>query len=103
MLQCNKGTPNARSTRGSCPSSGVSKQIRGSSCIGPKEGDSHWRGARPAPHTAARTDRVWCKSRQPSYVRYTPEHLPCEAPLVIALHGCTQTEDEYDHGTGWSS
>jgi poly(hydroxyalkanoate) depolymerase family esterase len=23
--------------------------------------------------------------------------------LVIALHGCTQTEDEYDHGTGWSS
>jgi len=34
---------------------------------------------------------------------YAPEHLRPEAPLVIALHGCTQTADEYDHGTGWSS
>jgi poly(hydroxyalkanoate) depolymerase family esterase len=34
---------------------------------------------------------------------YAPEHLPPKAPLVIALHGCTQTIDEYDHGTGWSS
>ena len=34
---------------------------------------------------------------------YAPEHMPPEAPLVIALHGCTQTSDEYDHGTGWSS
>jgi poly(hydroxyalkanoate) depolymerase family esterase len=34
---------------------------------------------------------------------YAPAHLPPNAPLVIALHGCTQTADEYDHGTGWSS
>jgi poly(hydroxyalkanoate) depolymerase family esterase len=34
---------------------------------------------------------------------YAPRHLPPKAPLVIALHGCTQTADEYDHGTGWSS
>ena len=34
---------------------------------------------------------------------YAPEHLPSKAPIVIALHGCTQTADEYDHGTGWSS
>src|SRR5947207_12891158 len=34
---------------------------------------------------------------------YAPEHMPPKAPLVIALHGCTQTSDEYDHGTGWSS
>jgi feruloyl esterase len=34
---------------------------------------------------------------------YVPEHLPPKAPLVIALHGCTQTADEYDCGTGWSS
>jgi hypothetical protein len=33
---------------------------------------------------------------------YTPERLPHKAPLVIALHGCTQTAGEYDHGTGWS-
>jgi poly(hydroxyalkanoate) depolymerase family esterase len=34
---------------------------------------------------------------------YAPECLPPNAPLVIALHGCTQTAEEYDHGTGWSS
>jgi poly(hydroxyalkanoate) depolymerase family esterase len=34
---------------------------------------------------------------------YAPKHLPPKAPLVIALHGCTQSADEYDHGTGWSS
>src|SRR5882724_89231 len=34
---------------------------------------------------------------------YAPEDMPPKAPLVIALHGCTQTSDEYDHGTGWSS
>ena len=28
---------------------------------------------------------------------YAPEHLPSNAPLVIALHGCTQTADEYLH------
>jgi poly(hydroxyalkanoate) depolymerase family esterase len=34
---------------------------------------------------------------------YAPEHMPAKAPLVIALHGCTQTPDEYDHGSGWSA
>jgi poly(hydroxyalkanoate) depolymerase family esterase len=34
---------------------------------------------------------------------YVPKEMPRNAPLVIALHGCTQTADEYDHGTGWSS
>jgi feruloyl esterase len=34
---------------------------------------------------------------------YAPAHMPPKPPLVIALHGCTQTSDEYDHGTGWSS
>jgi poly(hydroxyalkanoate) depolymerase family esterase len=34
---------------------------------------------------------------------YAPERLRSNAPLVIALHGCTQTADEYDRGTGWSS
>jgi poly(3-hydroxybutyrate) depolymerase len=31
---------------------------------------------------------------------HTPERLPPKAPLVVALHGCTQTAEEYDHGTG---
>jgi poly(hydroxyalkanoate) depolymerase family esterase len=34
---------------------------------------------------------------------YAPEHMLSKPPLVIALHGCTQTADDYDHGTGWSS
>jgi poly(hydroxyalkanoate) depolymerase family esterase len=34
---------------------------------------------------------------------YTPERLQPRGPLVIAIHGCTQTADEYDHGTSWSS
>ncbi|MBR0695864.1 PHB depolymerase family esterase [Bradyrhizobium lablabi] len=34
---------------------------------------------------------------------YAPKHLARGAPLVIALHGCTQTAAEYDRGTGWSS
>src|SRR5262249_25933318 len=33
---------------------------------------------------------------------HAPEHLPPKAPLVVALHGCTQTVDEYDHGSGGS-
>jgi poly(hydroxyalkanoate) depolymerase family esterase len=33
---------------------------------------------------------------------YAPKDLPPKAPLVIALHGCTQTSAEYDQGTGWS-
>jgi poly(hydroxyalkanoate) depolymerase family esterase len=34
---------------------------------------------------------------------YAPENLPPNAPLVIALHGCTQSAADYDDGTGWSS
>jgi poly(hydroxyalkanoate) depolymerase family esterase len=34
---------------------------------------------------------------------YAPQNLPPVAPLVVVLHGCTQTADEYDYGTGWSS
>jgi len=51
------------------------------------------------PTTATRTDRVWCKSGNLRMFSYAPEDMPPNAPLVIALHGCTQTSDEYDHGT----
>nr|VFJ91204.1 MAG: esterase, PHB depolymerase family [Candidatus Kentron sp. H]VFJ92238.1 MAG: esterase, PHB depolymerase family [Candidatus Kentron sp. H]VFJ98912.1 MAG: esterase, PHB depolymerase family [Candidatus Kentron sp. H] len=33
---------------------------------------------------------------------YVPGHLLPAAPLVVALHGCTQTAAAYDLGTGWS-
>jgi feruloyl esterase len=33
---------------------------------------------------------------------YVPPRLPLGAPLVVVLHGCTQTAAGYDAGTGWS-
>ncbi|WUS96788.1 PHB depolymerase family esterase [Streptomyces sp. NBC_00708] len=32
---------------------------------------------------------------------YTPAGLPANAPLVVALHGCTQTADAYYTNSGW--
>ena len=34
---------------------------------------------------------------------YIPDELPANAPLVVVLHGCTQTATAYDTGTGWST
>lgn len=33
---------------------------------------------------------------------YVPDGLPAGSPLVVVLHGCTQTADAYDSSTGWS-
>ncbi len=33
---------------------------------------------------------------------YTPANLPAGAPLVVALHGCTQTATDYHNDSGWS-
>jgi poly(hydroxyalkanoate) depolymerase family esterase len=33
---------------------------------------------------------------------YVPADLPKRAPLVVVLHGCTQTAAAYDQGSGWS-
>jgi poly(hydroxyalkanoate) depolymerase family esterase len=34
---------------------------------------------------------------------YVPRQLREGAPLVVVLHGCTQTAGGYDFGTGWST
>lgn len=34
---------------------------------------------------------------------YVPHGLPKGRPLVVALHGCTQTAAVYDYGSGWSN
>ena len=34
---------------------------------------------------------------------YVPPGLPPGAPLVVVLHGCTQTAAAYDLGAGWST
>ena len=41
--------------------------------------------------------RERCESRY-----YLPENLPEGAPLVVVLHGCTQSAAGYDRGSGWS-
>jgi poly(hydroxyalkanoate) depolymerase family esterase len=33
---------------------------------------------------------------------YTPAGLPASAPLVVALHGCTQTANDYFTHSGWA-
>src|ERR1700677_3699822 len=33
---------------------------------------------------------------------FVPSSLTKDAPLVVVLHGCTQTAAAYDHGSGWS-
>ncbi|TXR49635.1 extracellular catalytic domain type 1 short-chain-length polyhydroxyalkanoate depolymerase [Phyllobacterium endophyticum] len=35
--------------------------------------------------------------------KYIPAALPANSPLVVILHGCTQTAAEYDLGSGWSA
>ena len=35
--------------------------------------------------------------------RFAPPGLPPGAPLVVVLHGCTQTAAGYDKGAGWST
>lgn len=34
---------------------------------------------------------------------FVPAGLPEGAPLVVVLHGCTQTAADYDAGSGWSA
>jgi poly(hydroxyalkanoate) depolymerase family esterase len=34
---------------------------------------------------------------------YIPDGLPEGGPLVVVLHGCTQSARGYDHGAGWSA
>ncbi|WP_426169986.1 extracellular catalytic domain type 1 short-chain-length polyhydroxyalkanoate depolymerase [Sandarakinorhabdus sp. DWP1-3-1] len=35
--------------------------------------------------------------------QFVPADLPPGAPLVVVLHGCTQTAADYDRGAGWST
>ncbi len=34
---------------------------------------------------------------------HVPADLPTGAPLVVVLHGCTQSASAYDRGSGWST
>jgi poly(hydroxyalkanoate) depolymerase family esterase len=63
------------------------------------------RGGAGAPVPAGRLRDVADFGSNPGDLRmlmYIPRNLPKAAPLVVALHGCTQTAALYDHGSGWS-
>ncbi len=34
---------------------------------------------------------------------YVPKNFPKNGPLVVVLHGCTQSAENYDAGSGWST
>ncbi len=66
---------------------------------------SHADGKEPTP-AAERLQELTAFGANPGNLRmlvYRPKQLLSSSPLVVALHGCSQTADEYDRGTGWSS
>ena len=60
----------------------------------------------PAASPGTRLEEVAGVSPNPGalrMLRFVPPGLPAGAPLVVVLHGCTQTAAGYDQGTGWSA
>lgn len=54
--------------------------------------------------SAATLDRVDNFGSNPGNLQmftYIPEDLPASAPVVVAMHGCTQTAQAYADGAGW--
>ena len=65
-------------------------------------------GKRPiaAPGEAGRLDELHDFGSNPGALRalrHVPVTLGDGAPLVVVLHGCTQTAAGYDRGSGWSA
>ncbi len=61
--------------------------------------------ARPAAPGSTRLGELKGFGSNPGALKawtYLPEGLADSAPLVVVLHGCTQTAAGYDHGSGWS-
>ncbi|WP_328767465.1 extracellular catalytic domain type 1 short-chain-length polyhydroxyalkanoate depolymerase [Streptomyces sp. NBC_00286] len=62
-------------------------------------------GLAPAPAHAASLEEVTGFGSNPGNLqmfRYVPDGLPAGRPLVVALHGCTQSAAGYDDETGWT-
>ena len=63
--------------------------------------------AKPAAaHVTTRLRQLPAFGSNPGNLRmfiYAPDPLPSMPPLVVALHGCSQSAAAYDHGTGWST
>ncbi|WP_275789332.1 extracellular catalytic domain type 1 short-chain-length polyhydroxyalkanoate depolymerase [Pararhizobium gei] len=58
------------------------------------------------PVSSARLEEVTSFGSNPGrlrMLRYVPPKLPRKSPLVVVLHGCQQTAEAYDRGSGWST
>ncbi|MGW5328001.1 extracellular catalytic domain type 1 short-chain-length polyhydroxyalkanoate depolymerase [Streptomyces sp. NPDC004014] len=61
-------------------------------------------GLAPAPARAASLQQVTGFGSNPGNLQmyqYAPDNLPSGAPLVVALHGCTQSASDYYGHSGW--
>ncbi|MEV0096876.1 PHB depolymerase family esterase [Streptomyces sp. NPDC050738] len=59
----------------------------------------------PTPASAATLQEVTGFGSNPGNLqmfRYVPDGLPTGRPLVVALHGCTQSASAFDDETGWT-
>jgi poly(hydroxyalkanoate) depolymerase family esterase len=68
-----------------------------------KTASGKWPGKVPA--RSSRLHEITNFGSNPGNLRmhvFVPDGIEPSPPLVIALHGCTQTADAYDHGAGWS-
>ncbi|WP_275785994.1 extracellular catalytic domain type 1 short-chain-length polyhydroxyalkanoate depolymerase [Pararhizobium gei] len=63
------------------------------------------RGQTGGPATASRLQRLQGFGSNPGALSawyHVPKQLAASPPLVVVLHGCTQTASGYDLGSGWS-
>ncbi len=65
----------------------------------------HWGLPQRAPASSRLTDlgRVHDNPGDLRGLCFVPDGVVGPMPLVVVLHGCTQTASVYDHGSGWST
>ncbi len=59
----------------------------------------------PLPAAARRLTKLGKFGSNPGALRgktYGPQSFVKGSPLIVVLHGCTQSPESYDHGAGWS-
>jgi poly(hydroxyalkanoate) depolymerase family esterase len=100
LLQCSNRTPPSPLPDFPSVASALANESTG---MRPLPDLSGLPGLNPAPDRLADLDAFGSNPGQLRARTYIPKGLPARAPLVVVLHGCTQTAHAYDHGSGWSS